>query len=230
MYDFGDFDSNGDMGNPYIKLLSLVDPDTASAEFAASRGSTARTNITYNAAGSSGNSGTSSVSVSGTTADKLAQLIDYIPAMLAIMGLNALALLTVAAVGGLYLCKRRNRKSRKERGGLALSNRTPTPFPGQLSALGGGDAPAHRYERVSDNVPAGEQEPEDMPFTPPAPAFHAFENDMLRPLPIGSRPHSAYSGLPRDYRVSAAGSDVTAFVPPSPSFKKADMERPRSIA
>lgn len=228
MYDFGDFDSSGEMGDPYIKLLSLTDPDTASAEFAAARGSTARTGITYNAANVT-DASTSNASVSGTTADKLAQLVDYIPAVLAIMGLNALALLVLSAIGAIYLCKRRNRKSKKERNHLALSNRTPTPFPGQIGGLGGGDAPAHRYERVSDSVPAGEHETEDMPFVPPAPAFHAFENDMLRPLPVGSRPRSVFSGIPRDYRVSAAGSDVTAFVPPSPSFQK-DMDRPKSIA
>lgn len=228
MYDFGDFDSNGMMGNPYIKLLSLTDPDTASAEFAKARGSTARTGITYNASNST--SGTANVSVAGSTADKLAQLVNYIPAMLAILGLNALALLVVAGVGIMYLCKRRHRKSKKERNLLALSNRTPTPFPSQISS---GDGSAHRYERVADNIPSGEQEPEDMPFVPPAPAFHAFGHDSLRPLPAGSRPRSAYSGIPpqpQDYRISAAGSDVTAFVPPSPSYMKKDMERPKSVA
>ncbi|KIP12708.1 hypothetical protein PHLGIDRAFT_32641, partial [Phlebiopsis gigantea 11061_1 CR5-6] len=63
IYDFGDFDAAGKMGNPYVKLLSLVDPDTASAEFHALRGGTAATNITYNAA----NSTAGSTSSGGTT-------------------------------------------------------------------------------------------------------------------------------------------------------------------
>ena len=47
MYDFGDFDADGKMGNPYVKLLSIVDPDAASIEFHKQRGGTPRTGITY---------------------------------------------------------------------------------------------------------------------------------------------------------------------------------------
>jgi len=49
VYDFGDFDNNGVMGDPYMKLLSIVDADEASVEFHQLRGGTPRTNITYNA-------------------------------------------------------------------------------------------------------------------------------------------------------------------------------------
>ena len=228
MYDFGDFDSSGNMGNPYVKLLSLVDPDEASAEFVAARGGTARTNITYNTADGS-SSGASNVSVSGSVADKLSELVDYIPAVLAIMALNALALLIVGAVGVAYMCRRRKRKSsKKEQRALhALDHRAPTPYPGGLFANGGGE---HEYEPVSTHVPAGEREPEDIPFMPPAPAFHSYEGDTLRPLPPGARPRSTIAGmgLPRDYRVSAAGSDMTAVMPPSPGFKSID--RPKSVA
>lgn len=219
------------MGNPYIKLLSLTDPNEASAEFVAVRGGSARTNITYNAASGS-SSGLTNVSVSSSTADKLSKLVDYIPAMLGVLALNALALLVVAAVGVAYICRRRNRKSsKKERALLALNARAPTPFPGSSSTFNGGNTGNHEYERVANNMPAGEQDPEDAPFTPPEPAFHAFEGDTLRPLP-GARPRSTFAGIgmPRDYRVSAAGSDVTTFVPPSPSFKKELSDRPKSIA
>lgn len=228
MYDFGDFDSDGNMGDPYVKLLSLTDPNDASAEFVAERGGTARTNITYSPVNVS-SGGTSNVSVSSSTAEKLSKLVDYIPAVLAILGLNALALLLVSIVGISYMCRRSRRKSnKKERAALALNNRTPTPYPGSINDASGSQS-GHQYERVAVNAPAGEIEPEDIPFTPPEPAFHGYENDSLAPL--GARPRSNFGGIgiPRDYRVSAAGSDVTAFVPPSPGFKK-DFDRPKSIA
>ncbi|KAI5120673.1 hypothetical protein M0805_006962 [Coniferiporia weirii] len=232
MYDFGDFNSDGSMGDPYIKLLSITDPDEASAEFVAARGGTARSNITYNVAGaSSSSSGSTSVSVTDSTADKLSKLVDYIPAMLAIMGLNAIALLVVAGAGVSYMfCRRRKRSSKKERALLALNARSPTPFPGSSSGDGAVDlGDGHQYARVASN----EREPEDTPFMPPEPTFQAHEGDTLRPLHFpGARSRSTFGGMevPRDYRVSAAGSDVTAFVPPSPSFKKDLIDRPKSIA
>ena len=81
VYDFGDFDSNGKMGNPYIKLLSLVDPNEASADFASARGSTARTNITYNAQGGTAAASTT-VSLSDDITDTLKKVSVYFPAML----------------------------------------------------------------------------------------------------------------------------------------------------
>lgn len=231
LYDFGDFDSNGNMGNPYVKLLSLTDPNDASAEFVAERGGTARTNITYSPVNVS-SAGTNNVSVSSSTAEKLSKLVDYIPAVLAILGLNAVALLVISVVGVLYMCRRSRRKnSKKERAAaLALNNRAPTPYPGGVAGASGSQS-GHQYERVAVNAPAGENEPEDTPFNPPEPAFHGYENDGLAPLGSGARPRSNFGGIgiPRDYRVSAAGSDVTAFVPPSPGFKN-DFERPKSIA
>jgi hypothetical protein len=41
VYDFGDFDANNQMGDPYVQLLSIVDLAQASAEFASVR------NVTY---------------------------------------------------------------------------------------------------------------------------------------------------------------------------------------
>ncbi|KAG8713904.1 hypothetical protein FRC11_010553 [Ceratobasidium sp. 423] len=37
VYDFGDFDASGNMGKPYVKLLSLTDPEAASASFKKNR-------------------------------------------------------------------------------------------------------------------------------------------------------------------------------------------------
>lgn len=217
------------MGNPYIKLLSLTDPDQASAEFVAARGGTARTNITYNVSGAAAAS--SNVSAGGISTDQLNKLIDYIPAMLAIMALNAVALLTVAGAVIGYMCYRRRRRSAKKERAHVLNNRSPTPYPGL--ALGSGSADpgdGHRYSRLAAN--GGEGEPEDPPFAPPAPAFVGYEGqDQLGALG-GPRTRSTYSGLsvPRDYRISAASSDATAFVPPQPAFKKEMPDRPRSIA
>ena len=49
VYDFGDFDSSGKMGNPYMQILPLVDPNQASKEFHKVRGGSASGTITYNA-------------------------------------------------------------------------------------------------------------------------------------------------------------------------------------
>ena len=37
VYDFGDFDDSGEMGDPFMQLLSLVDPNEASKEFHSAR-------------------------------------------------------------------------------------------------------------------------------------------------------------------------------------------------
>lgn len=233
------------MGNPYIKLLALTDPNEASQEFVSVRGGTAKNNITYSASSvqNSSSGGSVSVSLSSSTADKLSKLVNYIPAVLGILALNALALLVIAGVGVCWLCRGRRRSGAKgiKKGRSQFSLRSPTPYPG-VAGQDTSSADGHVYERVSVHAPG---EPVDEPFTPPEPAFHAYEGDTLRPLQappaIGSRPYSMFSmssgsGIPpRDYRVSTAASDVTAFVPPSPGFKKDGFgggsgDRPKSIA
>jgi hypothetical protein len=176
-------------------------------------------------------------------ADSINNLVTYIPVILGLLGLNALALIIVSVVGICFFLNRRKRKASKKNrtAGVALSSRSQTPYPG------GNGAADHEYERVSAHAPENEndREPEDEPFTPPEPAFHGNDGDVLRPLPGSrvnsfSRPRSMFSTLSgspssgtlpipgRDYRVSTAGSDMTAFVPPSPPFSKTD--RPKSIA
>lgn len=275
------------MGNPYVKLLALIDPNEASADFTTIRGGTPRTNITYNVAPGTASSVGGSISVASGTASKLAQLVDYMPALLGILALNALALLAMAAVAVIYMCRKSKlrrsgagkRRSTNGPGALALSGRTPTPYPGPMRSPSAlvrrssqlelveagrdegegdiGDASHGVYERVSVYAPPGE--PEDVPFVPPEPAFHQGTydgGDALRPRngsgglgarlqsPISpTRPRSMFSmasgssgmapmlGSPvRDYRVSTAGSDMTAFVPPSPGFAKNGNGRPKSFA
>lgn len=251
LYDFGDFNSAGNVGNPYIKLFSTVDPNNASAEFTAIRGGTARTNITYNATPSSGSSG--SISVADTTADKLAKLADYIPIMLGILALNAVALIVIAIVAVVYMCRKSKlRRSGAKRRNSALKNglsiRTPTPYPGPMPAspmngptdFGEAGGP-HEYAAVAVHAPG---EPEDLPFVPPEPSFHSYDGDSLRPLTNSfsspTRPRSMFSMVsnasgnslgvrsPGRYRASTAGSEMTAFVPPSPEYMKDG--RPKSFA
>ncbi|VDC06291.1 unnamed protein product [Peniophora sp. CBMAI 1063] len=127
VYDFGDFDAQGEMGNPYVQLLSLVDPDEASADFAKERGTTARSGITYNAAKTS-SSGTT-VSVSSDLESTLDKINTYLPVVLAIMAFNALVLLIILIGGVVWFIRRR--KSQREPGSRQRKNKgrmTPMPL------------------------------------------------------------------------------------------------------
>lgn len=65
VYDFGDYDSSGNMGDPFIQLLSLTDPNEASADFHKLRGGSPNGTITYSAANvGTGNSATDTQSQS----------------------------------------------------------------------------------------------------------------------------------------------------------------------
>lgn len=171
VYDFGDFDSNGKMGNPYIKLLSLVDPNEASADFASARGSTARTNITYNAQGGTAAASTT-VSLSDDITDTLKKVSVYFPAMLAIMALNALVLLVLVVLGVVFLCRRQRGggiRSRKNKG-----RTTPLPMEPMIGGPSsyGQDPSLHVYQPVSMALT------EDT-FVPPSPAFHGGKGKQI---------------------------------------------------
>ncbi|OBZ76690.1 Aspartic protease [Grifola frondosa] len=175
IYDFGDFDSSGNMGNPYIKLLSLVDPDVASQEFHKIRGGTANTNITYNAApaasGSLNDSSSTTVSISNELADTITKLQAYFPAMLAIMALNALVILVLAVATILYMCRRRGKaKARRNPGRMSPMAMDRTSSFGMPSGMG-----PHVYQPVSMALT------EDT-FVPPTPAFSkpGFDGDLMR--------------------------------------------------
>ncbi|TFY78513.1 hypothetical protein EWM64_g5503 [Hericium alpestre] len=177
VYDFGDFDASGNMGNPYIKLLSLVNPNDASADFADKRGSTAKNNITYNAADSTPASPDSStISLSNDVVDTIHKVSAYFPAILAIMALNALVLLVLVGAGVWYMCRKQRggARSRKNKG-----RSTPMPL-GPLSATGSYSGGAYADPEPAQHV----YEPVSMAFTddtfvPPSPAF-AYEGSKLR--------------------------------------------------
>lgn len=186
VYDFGDFDASGKMGNPYIKLLSLVDPNEASSEFASIRGAVARDNITYNAANSTATTGRTTVSLSDDITDTLHKVSVYFPAVLAIMALNALVILLLGVAAIIYICRRRggvsSARTRRTKGRAA----TPMPLEPILSTGSYVDprsSTAHMYEPVSMALT------EDT-FVPPTPAFHTYEGSLKPGRQLIDRPKS----------------------------------------
>jgi len=211
VYDFGDFDSSGNMGNPYVQLLSIVDPNQASSEFASVRGSLARSNITYNITPTPNGATVSAEGVLTSTLDKLSM---YIPAMLAIMALNALVIILLIIVAIVYLCRRR------QGGGSARKNRgRAAQMP--LNPIATGSSQSHIYEPVSMALT------EDT-FIPPSPGFHqgsfgGKRPHSYQPTSVAMSEDSFVPPMPAFFRepddsLRALGSSTTA------------AERPQSVA
>jgi hypothetical protein len=180
------------MGNPYIKLLSLINPDQASAEFHAARGGVPNTNITYNVANSNSSpSDSTSVNLSSELAQTLNQIGKYFPAMLGVMALNALILIVLVIVGIVFLCRGRTKKSRMPRG-----RKSPMPMRRASDIESLRPPQPHSYQPVSMALT------EDTMFTPPSPGFRKFGNDSVRKSAM--------------YRESMVAPEDTPFVPPSP--------------
>jgi saccharopepsin len=192
VYDFGDFDASGNMGNPYLKFLSLVDPNAASEEFAAARGSVAHTNISYspvNAAAASSSSGRTTVSLSDTITDTLNKINTYFPIMLAILGLNALVILLLVTVAFIYLYRRRSASSARNR----RTARRLTPMPlGAMSTDTFTPPPHESMQRLSsphDYEPVSMALTDDT-FVPPSPAFRHSGFGKFKGQPFDDRPKS----------------------------------------
>ncbi|KAF8621592.1 hypothetical protein AX15_007617 [Amanita polypyramis BW_CC] len=171
VYDYGDFDSTGTMGNPHMKLLSLIDPNRASVEFHSTRGGTPNSNITY--VGLSGSSIEPVYSLSQDVTSNLQTISKIVPAMLAVVAFNALLLVALVIAGIVYVCRRRegNARARPNRGRVNAMN--PMPMNPRNSYIPGVDPTQqpHRYEPVSMALT------EDTLFAPPVPAFHKFNED-----------------------------------------------------
>lgn len=179
IYDFGDFDGSGRMGNPYVKLLSLVDPNKASAEFHQLRGGSAATNITYNAAtssGAGGGGGGATVSLSADMVDTITQLGRYVPVVLAVMALNALAVLLLVVVACVHLCRRRRSRARARKTPGRMSPMPMGPATASFS-MASAAGEGHTYEPVSMALT------EDT-FVPPSPAFQKEGASKLRPMSV----------------------------------------------
>ena len=188
VYDFGDFDASGKMGNPYVKFLSLVDPNAASKEFATARGSVPRTNISYSAINSAaGPSGRTTVSLSDRITDTLNKINTYFPIMLAILGLNALVILLLAIAAFIYIFRRRSPSSLNQRTARRL---TPWPMPLGAMSLDTVTLPpldsTQRHSSQPDYEPVSMALTDDT-FIPPSPAFH---QRGLKGQPFDDRPKS----------------------------------------
>jgi saccharopepsin len=168
IYDFGDYDSNGVAGDPYMRMLPIIDPVQGSKDFHKLRGGTPKTNITYQ--GLEGVTALPSFNISQDISDSLERIGKFIPAVLGIVALNALVLLVLAVAGAVMWCRRRN------------ANRTPARTPrGRLSPMPfnpnarNSYAPGH-YTMASQSTAHHTYEPVSMAmtedtFVPPSPAF-----------------------------------------------------------
>ena len=196
MYDFGDFDSNGVMGDPYMKLLSIVDADEASVEFHRLRGGTPKTNITFS--GLDGASVAPSFSISNDISESLELIGKFIPAMLGIVALNALVVIVCCIVWLVSFCRKRRRKNAMIR--TPRRRLSPMPVNHRNSYIAGVDPSAinsHTYEPVSMALT-------DDTFVPPSPAFHRFEKKGKGDN-FGGRPHSVSNAHP--YEPMSPGPD-----------------------
>ena len=176
VYGFGDFDTSGNMGNPYMQFLSLVDPDEASAEFHQSRGGTPNTNITYT--GLSEAALALSSSLSDDTSQALGMIARFIIPMFALIALNSLILIICCIVWLVsFIRKHRVR-------GIARMPRTRTLA---LRSMPMNDTGSYIAEdtasSASPSVPLHTYEPVSMAlsedtFVPPSPAFYGSEHKM----------------------------------------------------
>lgn len=197
VYDFGDFDDAGEMGNPYMKLLSIIDADQASIEFTQARGGEPRTNITY--VGLDGISIAPSFAISTDISDTLERISKFIPAMLGIVALNALIVIVCCIVWLVSFCRKRRQRpiartprarmspmppvdvrlERVNSGESNASGMVAMPMNPRNTYVTGSPGP-HTYEPVSMALT------EDT-FVPPSPAFHGFDKKGFGP---GDRPKS----------------------------------------
>ncbi|TRM67583.1 aspartic peptidase domain-containing protein [Schizophyllum amplum] len=185
VYDFGDFDSDGKMGDPYVKILSIVDPNEASQEFASQRNTSPRSGISYQAQDvDEASMASTSVTVSSDVANTLDKLATYLPAILAIMALNALVLLVLGASGMIYVCRRSRRRKVMCRTGRGFSPMPMNPRHSYIAGVPANEQP-HTYEPVSMAIT-------DDTFVAPSPRYMEFENG--RPKSVRSASMSIDKG------------------------------------
>ncbi|KAG8920520.1 hypothetical protein FRC02_000849 [Tulasnella sp. 418] len=120
LFDFGDFDAAGNMGDPYVQLLSLTDITAANQEYHQVRGGTLapyKSSVTGSSnAGRQDGSTSTTVSASQQLNDNVDKLLGYAPIALGILGLNALVLLAILVVATFFLCRRNKGKKSKNPG------------------------------------------------------------------------------------------------------------------
>ena len=173
VYDFGDFDESGNMGDPYIKFLSLVDPNNASVEFHQHRGGTPNKNITY-----TGLSGAALSLSSSLSDDSLGMIVKFVPPLLALVAFNSLVLIICCIVWLVsFIRKRRLRATAR----LPPSRLRSMPMNDTNSYIAGDDPlPSSSSSRLHAYEPVSMALTEDT-FVPPSPAFHSDSSKMQRP-------------------------------------------------
>ena len=205
VYDFGDYDGNGQMGDPYMKLLSIVDADEASIEFHNIRGGTPKSNITFT--GLDGASIAPSFSISNDISQSLELIGKFIPVMLGIVALNAVVVIVCSVVWLVSFCRRRSQKSHVAR--TPRSRLSPIPMNPRNSYIAGVADPSaispHAYQPVSMALT------EDT-FVPPSPAFHRYEKKKVDG-----------SGWSSTHDLSAASAEPC--MPLSPAFSSSENQR-----
>ncbi|EAU84781.1 hypothetical protein CC1G_00300 [Coprinopsis cinerea okayama7 len=183
IYDFGDFDAEGKMGDPYVKLLALVEPDAASITFHNQRGGEPRSGIKF--VGLDGVSVAPSFAISTDISESLEMIGKFMPAMLAVVAFNALVIVVGSIIWLVMFIKKRRRRAfartpRARGGGSTRPNSTrPNSY---IAGIEVQPPSVHAYEPVSMALT------EDT-FVPPSPAFHGYGggNGKLQP---GERPKS----------------------------------------
>ena len=178
VYDFGDYDAKGSMGDPYIQFLSVIDPDEASDDFHKHRGGQPNQNITY--VGLSGAAIAPSFFISDDVSETIALVGKLVPTMLGIIALNTIILVVLLAGGLCFWVKRR--RSRRSEG-----TRIPRETRGRMTpmALDGYGFPREQSATPAAYQPVSMALTEDT-FVPPLPAFHQFDG-VTHP---GDRPKS----------------------------------------
>ena len=163
------------MGDPYMKFLSIIDPDQGSVDFCKERGCQPKSNITYT--GLDGASVAPSFAISNDISESLELIGKWIPAILGIVALNALVLIIVCIVWLITLCRKRKARSTAR---TPRSRMSPMPRNYRNTYIPGSPQTPHVYEPVSMALT------EDT-FVPPSPAFFGKDGSKLSP---GDRPKS----------------------------------------
>jgi saccharopepsin len=147
IYDFGDADTNGIMGKPYVKLLPLTDPTAASASFKKNRATTlaqlpaegdisklsgvtipvpsnSKSSVSSHTSTGGSGSGKAGANLVTTTSDDdasiaatLNKLSTFAPIALALLTVNATLLVGLIAMGAFFLVRRSKAKGASVVGG-----------------------------------------------------------------------------------------------------------------
>jgi hypothetical protein len=244
VYDFGDFDSSGKMGDPYVKILPLTNATAASITFHEARGGSPNLTISASGVDLAGNTvGTTNTDRIGENVDRL---LGYLPALMGIMAFNSLVLLGLVGCVVFYFLRRRKGKrssvSAKDHQYQRVRSQydpkeAPPPLPlgatHDMSAMAAGtssarasyvpEAAASRHSPSASIHSASKRSvrgpPEDEPFTPPQDAEH--EGDLTNlsnnNLSLMVPDDASYSPLPSpEIVVSPEDGMVPTDLPPIP--------------